>query len=169
MPVNLENSGKYCSFQFDILLPKGITVDSTVNQSGKVRYSASLVTSRCVDHSLTSNLIRGNRYRVIVFSLSNTDVEGANGPVVNIKLKAEKDAAEGDYTLKMERVVLATADEKEYYPADSESTVTVSANTGVNSISIDPSSVKVYDLQGRKVNKPTQGVYIINGKKVVIK
>ena len=169
LPVNLENSGKYCSFQFDILLPKGITVDSTVNQSGKVRYSASLVTSRCVDHSLTSNLIRGNRYRVIVFSLSNTDVEGVNGPVVNIKLKAEKDAAEGDYTLKMERVVLATADEKEYYPADSESTVTVSANTGVNSISIDPSSVKVYDLQGRKVNKPTQGVYIVNGKKVVIK
>ncbi|MDR3845251.1 GLUG motif-containing protein [Hallella sp.] len=169
LPVNLDNSGKYCSFQFDILLPKGITVDSTVNQSGKVRYSASLVTSRCVDHSLTSNLIRGNRYRVIVFSLSNTDVEGANGPVVNIKLKAEKDAAEGDYTLKMERVVLATADEKEYYPADSESTVTVSANTGVNSISIDPSSVKVYDLQGRKVNKPTQGVYIVNGKKVVIK
>lgn len=169
LPVNLENRGKYCSFQFDILLPKGITVDSTVNQSGKVRYSASLVTSRCVDHSLTSNLIRGNRYRVIVFSLSNTDVEGVNGPVVNIKLKAEKDAAEGDYTLKMERVVLATADEKEYYPADSESTVTVSANTGVNSISIDPSSVKVYDLQGRKVNKPTQGVYIVNGKKVVIK
>ena len=169
LPVNLENRGKYCSFQFDILLPKGITVDSTVNQSGKVRYSASLVTSRCVDHSLTSNLIRGNRYRVIVFSLSNTDVEGANGPVVNIKLKAEEDAAEGDYTLKMERVVLATADEKEYYPADSESTVTVSANTGVNSISIDPSSVKVYDLQGRKVNKPTQGVYIVNGKKVVIK
>lgn len=169
LPVNLVNSGKYCSFQFDILLPKGITVDSTVNQNGKVRYSASLVTSRCVDHSLTSNLIRGNRYRVIVFSLSNTDVEGANGPVVNIKLKAEKDAAEGDYTLKMERVVLATADEKEYYPADSESTVTVSANTGVNSISIDPSSVKVYDLQGRKVNKPTQGVYIVNGKKVVIK
>ena len=169
LPVNLENRGKYCSFQFDILLPKGITVDSTVNQSGKVRYSASLVTSRCVDHSLTSNLIRGNRYRVIVFSLSNTDVEGANGPVVNIKLKAEKDAAEGDYTLKMERVVLATADEKEYYPADSESTVTVSANTGINSISIDPSSVKVYDLQGRKVNKPTQGVYIVNGKKVVIK
>lgn len=169
LPVNLENSGKYCSFQFDIILPKGITVDSTVNQNGKVRYSASLVTSRCVDHSLTSNLIRGNRYRVIVFSLSNTDVEGANGPVVNIKLKAEKDAAEGDCTLKMERVVLATADEKEYYPADSESTVTVSANTGVNSISIDPSSVKVYDLQGRKVNKPTQGVYIVNGKKVVIK
>ncbi|MDY4409310.1 MAG: Ig-like domain-containing protein [Prevotella sp.] len=169
LPVNLVNSGKYCSFQFDILLPKGITVDSTVNQSGKVRYSASLVTSRCVDHSLTSNLIRGNRYRVIVFSLSNTDIEGMSGPVVNIKLKAEKDATEGDYTLKMERVVLATADEKEYYPADSESTVTVSTDTGINGIIVDPSSVKIYDLQGRKVNKPTQGVYIVNGKKVVIK
>ena len=80
-----------------------------------------------------------------------------------------KDAAEGDYTLKMERVVLATADEKEYYPADSESTVTVSTDTGINGITVDPSSVKIYDLQGRKVNKPTQGVYIVNGKKVVIK
>ena len=169
MPISLENSGKYCSPLFDTLLLMGITVDSTVNQSGKVRYSASLVTSRCVDHSLTSNLIRGNRYRVIVFSLSNTDIEGMSGPVVNIKLKAEKDATEGDYTLKMERVVLATADEKEYYPADSESTVTVSTDTGINGITVDPSSVKIYDLQGRKVNKPTQGVYIVNGKKVVIK
>ncbi|MBR4432905.1 MAG: hypothetical protein IKS80_00175, partial [Bacteroidaceae bacterium] len=27
----------------------------------------------------------------------------------------------------------------------------------------------VYDLQGRKVDKPTHGLYIVNGKKVLIK
>ena len=26
-----------------------------------------------------------------------------------------------------------------------------------------------YDLQGRKVTKPTKGLYIVNGKKVIIK
>lgn len=169
LPVNLDNSGNYCSFQFDIVLPKGITIDSTVNKNGSVRYSASLVTSRCVDHSLTSNLIKGSRYRVIVFSLSNTDVEGASGPVVNIKLKAEKNVTSGDYVLKMERIVLATSDEKEFYPADNQSTVTVSTETGINGLAVDSSDEKVYDLQGRKVDKPLQGLYIINGKKVMVK
>jgi hypothetical protein len=28
---------------------------------------------------------------------------------------------------------------------------------------------EVYDLQGRKVNQPAKGLYILNGKKVVIK
>ena len=27
----------------------------------------------------------------------------------------------------------------------------------------------VYDLQGRRVTKPTRGLYIVNGKKIVIK
>ena len=27
----------------------------------------------------------------------------------------------------------------------------------------------VYDLQGRRVSKPTKGLYIVNGKKVIIK
>ena len=28
---------------------------------------------------------------------------------------------------------------------------------------------EVYDLQGRRVNTPTKGVYIVNGKKTVIR
>ena len=28
---------------------------------------------------------------------------------------------------------------------------------------------EVFDLQGRKVNQPAKGLYILNGKKVVIK
>ena len=27
----------------------------------------------------------------------------------------------------------------------------------------------VYDLQGRRVNNPTKGIYVVNGKKIVIK
>ncbi|MCR5315523.1 MAG: hypothetical protein K6E52_06480 [Bacteroidaceae bacterium] len=27
----------------------------------------------------------------------------------------------------------------------------------------------IYDLQGRKVNQPSRGLYIVNGKKVMIK
>ena len=36
-------------------------------------------------------------------------------------------------------------------------------------VEIMNSDAAVYDLQGRKVKNPTKGLYIINGKKVVIK
>lgn len=42
--------------------------------------------------------------------------------------------------------------------------------TGVESISSDECKDVYYDLQGRRVNRPTTtGIYILNGKKVVIK
>ena len=31
-----------------------------------------------------------------------------------------------------------------------------------------PSAAVIYDLQGRRVEKPTKGLYIVNGKKVVL-
>ena len=46
----------------------------------------------------------------------------------------------------------------------------VSPATGISAIETELSGdVKIYDLNGRRVLTPTTGVYIINGKKVVIK
>ena len=43
--------------------------------------------------------------------------------------------------------------------------------TGINNVRNQTEDVRgeVYDLQGRKVAKPTKGLYIVNGKKVIIK
>ena len=42
--------------------------------------------------------------------------------------------------------------------------------TGIENAEIkDEKSGMIYDLQGRRVEKPTKGMYIVNGKKVVIK
>lgn len=42
--------------------------------------------------------------------------------------------------------------------------------TGINNVNINLNdNDNCYDLQGRKVNKPGKGLYIVNGKKVVIK
>ena len=38
-----------------------------------------------------------------------------------------------------------------------------------STLNIEHSDNSVYDLQGRKVAQPTKGLYIHNGKKVVIK
>ena len=46
----------------------------------------------------------------------------------------------------------------------------VTAETGINELNGENEKVKtIYDLQGRKVENPTKGIYIIDGKKVLIK
>lgn len=41
--------------------------------------------------------------------------------------------------------------------------------TFINRLSIDSKTQEIYDLQGRRVEHPTSGVYIINGVKTVVK
>ena len=43
--------------------------------------------------------------------------------------------------------------------------------TGIESMSNAQSTLtnEVFDLQGRRVTQPTKGLYIVNGKKVVVK
>ena len=42
--------------------------------------------------------------------------------------------------------------------------------TGISEVKGENGKVKgIYDLQGRKVENPTKGIYIIDGKKVLVK
>lgn len=42
-------------------------------------------------------------------------------------------------------------------------------NSAIEEISAAPSAAKVYDLQGRGVAAPTRGLYVIDGKKIMVK
>ena len=48
-------------------------------------------------------------------------------------------------------------------------TIIGSYTSGINAIQIEAENGKVYELNGRHVKKPSKGIYIINGKKVVVK
>lgn len=56
---------------------------------------------------------------------------------------------------------------------DGKITLTSKANTfavkGTDVIENQSSQKDIYDLQGRKVKNPTQGLYIIDGRKVMVK
>ena len=41
--------------------------------------------------------------------------------------------------------------------------------TGITTIETTTDSNAIYDLQGRRVTNPAKGIYIVNGKKVIIK
>lgn len=50
-----------------------------------------------------------------------------------------------------------------------ETITVVKGTTGIESLRDENGNLDVYDLNGRKVANPTKGLYIINGRKVVIK
>ena len=41
--------------------------------------------------------------------------------------------------------------------------------TGIANVNVDSKNAVIFDLQGRRVAKATKGLYIVNGKKVVLK
>ena len=68
---------------------------------------------------------------------------------------------------------------KAYLPKDVLTTVAQNSNgftfdfegtTAIEDVNVEEAEINaIYDLQGRKVENPTKGIYIINGNKVIIK
>ena len=70
-------------------------------------------------------------------------------------------------------ITLAKASFLEYmsYKAPAEDivlTVTISVVDGIQNINVDADAV-IYDIHGRRVEKMTKGLYIVNGRKVMVK
>ena len=85
--------------------------------------------------------------------------------------------ADGDYFLSADKLYKSTgsttiAGTRAYIKAKTANARIVNLNfgdettTGIANVNVNHND-KVYDLQGRRVNNPTKGIYIVNGKKVI--
>ena len=84
----------------------------------------------------------------------------------------EENGVFGGYTMRFVRFSLDWASDGKFkFTADSPFYPIKSTNpTGVEELKTENGKVKgIYDLQGRKVENPTKGIYIIDGKKVLVK
>ncbi len=81
-----------------------------------------------------------------------------------IECDANIESPGGEYEI---RISGATAQNYEFTFVNGK--LTVIDPTGVEGIATDKDNKPVYDLQGRRVTKPTRGLYIRNGKKQVIR
>ena len=86
--VNLNNSTAYTAFQFDMTLPKGITVKEAT------------LADRASGHTLKTGTVNG-KYRVLAYSYNaetnegNKPITGSEGAIVNLTLEAGESVAEG--------------------------------------------------------------------------
>ena len=75
----------YAAFQFDLVLPAGVTI--ATNDKGK--FVASLNADRVDDHTLNVSKKGEGTYRFMSFSMSNTAFSGTSGVLVYVTLTAD--------------------------------------------------------------------------------
>lgn len=93
-----------------------------------------------------------------------------SGDVLLITVKAADNIAIGDVDIKITNTVLSRQDGTTYKPADCTATVSVADATDINAVGAEKEgATEMYDLNGRAIENPAKGIYIIDGKKVVIK
>ena len=149
----LTNKESYTASQFDVRLSEGQSLEGMV-----------LNKERTADHQLVYTYLGNNTYRVIVYSLANSSYEGQQGELLRIKVS-------GDGTVDIDNILFITGSQQEkHFDPLFSNTVDVSA---VNS---DRQQQVVFTIDGRAVRQGdaskaglAKGIYIINGKKHVVR
>lgn len=174
LTVGIENDMDVAAFDFRLYLPSGISVawDDELedyawdwcdrvpkNKKGSF-FDLQLTTTD--DNSLLFGANSGTSEKVL---------DGNSGPVLTITLHAAATAKNG--TAQLKRIAFSNADGTQTAtPEDVTFNITVIPATGISSPQMEngkSSNGECYNLAGQRMSKPTKGVNIQNGRKVVIK
>ena len=163
--VNLSNAGtEITAVEFDLFLPAGLEVVS--DEYGYYVLPGSRTPNKRAPHSVSSDLLSSGAIHVICYHNSQLAFTGEDGDVVAITIKAAEDLEPGNYTIDLKNIELVN-------PADPKNGILISDNntvvTDIENIEAEEEGTTViYDLSGRRVNSLVKGIYIVNGKKVVV-
>ena len=161
LTISLENDMDITLVQFDLKLPQGLSIP--VNSRNRFIVA---ITDRTTleDHSLNVNAIDGV-YRILLASMTNTEIEGNNGALFKVTLAADDTFAGG--TISIDKIELVSPNETAVHPASVSIDVqTPSAIHDVTTLPY-PKGQSVYNLGGRKVSRTRQrGITIVDGRKV---
>lgn len=171
--IELANPDRnYAAFQFDLILPEGVKI--ALNKKGKL--NASLVEERIDDHTMSLEELSEGHYRFLSFSMSNSEFYDSEGPLVNVTIKAEENVAPGALTATINEQVFTAKDGIQYDFSDVTFNIMIEQASGIEEILVDDTCNDVYSIDGvlykKDVVSPNelpQGVYIINGRKYVVK
>ena len=149
----LDNENGYVATQFDVHLSAGQTLDGI-----------SLNNNRSKDHILTYTKTNDNTYRVIVYSLGNQDFIGNSGELLNIQVSRT-----GGVDINNILFVTSEQHEKQFTPLHSYITTSIKAVEKVENLDIYSIDGRMVGKQVNKTNGLNKGIYIVNGKKHIIK
>ena len=128
IPIEMDNAEAVNAFQFDLYLPEGVSVVSTM-EDDEVLYDIAFNKDRSKSsHVLAVEPQTNGALRVAAYSTSNASFVGNSGVLVNVAVAID-DIDEGDYVIAMRNIRMVTKDEEgnavEKLGADNTATLTV--------------------------------------------
>lgn len=163
VPVLINNNvNAFSAFQMDMHLPEGISVNN-------ISLAKERATSK---HALGTAYMKDGSFRILAYSTSNRNFDGADGAVVYITLVADKSLADGEYTIDIDGIELSESGHS-IKPSNVSVPLFVTGPTAIDNVNSGTMQTEMYDMSGRKLNTSANripaGMYIINGKKVSVK
>ena len=154
LSLNLCSPVKYTAFQFDLTLPDISEVELAQLSQRATR-----------GHQLVYNKIGENTYRFASISFNSAPFTGSEGTIINIQTGASDP---DDIVVRNIKFVSLDG------AIHSFDNVEYAMPTGIVEMQQEGRSAAFedgvyYNLNGVRVEKPGKGVYIVNGKKVIIK
>lgn len=121
--VLMENDIAFTGFQFDLLLPEGLSIETKSNGDPKVTIN----TDRADDHQSVTNFRNDGRISILVMSLASTEIMGNSGAVLFFNVTASNDF-NGTHQLNIINVEMTTEAGVPVTPENTICTVTGPAN-----------------------------------------
>ncbi|MBR5086127.1 MAG: dockerin type I repeat-containing protein [Muribaculaceae bacterium] len=163
LAISLDNATPYAGFQMDVTLPQGLTLESAV------------LTGRAASHTLMTGVNPDGSIRLLGFSLDNNEISCGNDTIIILKVKATSLLDSSD-SVNISDIFFTQYNEVESVLPN---VTTNSVVTAIAQVGTDGEGVNVYDMKGvllRQGVDPAEatkglptGVYVINGKKVLVK
>lgn len=156
--VAINGSYAFSGYQFDMVLPVGVTVKNAYLSTDRTNAKATDL--------FTSSMIDSNTLRVVCASTTGAEFEGAEGSVARIVLVADNSYI-NDNIVNVENIILSSNADV-VMPQATSFVLRAAGTTGINNINAGADAT-IYDLTGKKMNSSRlqKGVYVVNGKKMV--
>ena len=150
-----DTKTKVKAFECEFVLPEGLTVEGRVKAvSGTLEEGETPVTAFNADNG-----------KLAVYNNEGLAFDFNAKEVVNITFKASNEFEGGLITVK--NIRFSGMDNEEITAKDFQ--VKVNVADGIVSLSTDAKNGEAYTLSGTRVRNLQRGLYIVNGKKVVVK
>lgn len=166
--VNFDSSKEYTGFQCDMKMPDGLTI--ALDEDGELMLTGN--TSRFRDHMLAGDYRKDiEAYRFLSVSFTAKNYRGTSGAFFYITLQATADMTPGEYKVDLEHIIFSKDGVGPGLPSSSCVVTVEDSGTGVNDVQFGENDEEdYYTIQGIKIQgKPKAGLYIHNGKKVVVR
>jgi len=162
MTINLNNPNDELTLvQFDLHLPQGLSIrtaggDLDIDMGERTNWRK---------HTLDANEVDGGAYRFLLYSSSNALISGTSGGIITVTLKADNSFNGGVITI--DNALLVSPEQKETKPSAYE--YTISLSMGIDNITVETGTQRIFNLSGLQLKEPQKGINIINGRKVFVK